>query len=71
MRSIVFTYPGFRSLPKGLKQLLVTSENHFFVEAKWAFAKPGPIRSKLMDYWSRVQPESNMFFRVAIGDRLK
>jgi len=34
MNSIVATYPGFRALPRGLKQLLVTSESAFFIEAR-------------------------------------
>jgi hypothetical protein len=33
MKTIMFTYPGFPSLPRGIKQLLVTSETHFFGEA--------------------------------------
>jgi len=33
MKSIMFTYPGFQSLPRGIKQMLVTSETHFFGEA--------------------------------------
>ena len=28
MKSSVMTYPGFRELPKGLKQMLVMSEIH-------------------------------------------
>jgi hypothetical protein len=32
LKSIVCTYPDFRMLPKGLKQLLVASENLFFNE---------------------------------------
>jgi len=31
-KSIVCTYPDFRALPKGLKQMLVVSETHFFGE---------------------------------------
>lgn len=31
-KSIVCTYPDFRELPKGLKQLLVVSETLFFEE---------------------------------------
>jgi hypothetical protein len=34
MRTIILTYPGFRSLPKGVKQMLVTSENLFFGNAR-------------------------------------
>jgi hypothetical protein len=34
MKSIMVTYPDFRLLPKGLKQLLLASENFFFEEAK-------------------------------------
>lgn len=33
MKSIVCTYPDFRELPKGLKQMLVLSETLFFDEA--------------------------------------
>jgi len=32
MKSIMVTYPDFRKLPKGLKQLLVASESFFFDE---------------------------------------
>jgi hypothetical protein len=34
LKSIVCTYPDFRTLPKGLKQMLVISENIFFNEAQ-------------------------------------
>lgn len=34
MKSIVVTYPDFQSLPKGIKRMLVASEDHFFSEAK-------------------------------------
>ena len=33
MKSIMVTYPDFRLLPKGLKQLLLASESFFFEEA--------------------------------------
>lgn len=33
MKSIVVTYPYFQSLPKGIKMMLVASENFFFSEA--------------------------------------
>jgi hypothetical protein len=33
MKSIMVTYPNFRLLPKGLKQLLLASESFFFEEA--------------------------------------
>jgi len=38
LKSIVCTYPDFRMLPKGLKQLLVASENLFFNEVSGAAA---------------------------------
>ena len=34
MKSIVTKYPEFQALPRGLKQLLVTSESLFFDEAR-------------------------------------
>jgi hypothetical protein len=30
MSTTILNYPGFQSLPKGIKQLLVASEAHFF-----------------------------------------
>ena len=33
MRTIVLTYPGYQSLPKGIKQLLVATENFYFDES--------------------------------------
>jgi hypothetical protein len=32
MRTIILTYPGYQSLPRGLKQMLVASENFYFDE---------------------------------------
>jgi hypothetical protein len=30
MNTSILSYPGFQSLPKGVKQMLVASEEHFF-----------------------------------------
>ena len=34
MNLIMMTYPGFQALPRGLKSMLLVSENFFFREAK-------------------------------------
>lgn len=34
MKTIMVSYPQFRSLPKGVRRMLLTSEQHFFDEAK-------------------------------------
>jgi hypothetical protein len=34
LSSITATYPGFQSLPKGIKQMLLVSESVFFEEAR-------------------------------------
>ncbi len=34
MRTIMMTYPGFQTLPRGVKKMLVASENFFFTEAE-------------------------------------
>jgi hypothetical protein len=39
MRTIILTYPGFQSLPRGIKQMLVASETFFFDDAEAAGAK--------------------------------
>jgi hypothetical protein len=67
MKSIVFTYPGFQSMPKGLKQMLVVSESVFFTEARPAISRPSTIRSRVDDYLSRVQRESKSVFRAHFG----
>ena len=36
LNSITATYPGFQSLPKGVKQMLLVSESVFFDEARAA-----------------------------------
>jgi hypothetical protein len=41
MKSIMLTYPGFQTLPRGVKQMLVASENDFFSDARPAAAKAG------------------------------
>ena len=33
MNETILNYPGFQSLPKGAKQMLLVSESHFFEEA--------------------------------------
>jgi hypothetical protein len=38
MKSIIWTYPGFQTLPRGIKQMLVASESDFFSAAKPAAA---------------------------------
>jgi hypothetical protein len=32
LRSIAFDYPGFQSLPRGIKKMLLISESFFFSE---------------------------------------
>jgi hypothetical protein len=58
MRTIILTYPGFQSLPKGIKQMLVTSENLFFGNAGNIVANKksaGPNDAKI--------PEPNIFMQ--------
>ena len=41
MKSIMATYPGFQTLPRGVKRLLLTSENFFFIDATTPTTKTG------------------------------
>lgn len=41
MNSFIYSYPGFQTLPRGIKQMLVTSEDNFFKNAR-----PTPINRK-------------------------
>jgi hypothetical protein len=47
MRTIILTYPGYQSLPRGIKQMLVASENFYFDEAVAPAAKMN--RDKIKD----------------------
>ena len=40
MKSIVVTYPGYQSLPKGVKRMLVVSEDYFFCQPGTATGSP-------------------------------
>lgn len=33
MKSIILTYPSYQTLPRGIKQMLVATENDFFSQA--------------------------------------
>jgi len=46
MKTIILTYPGFQSLPKGLKQMLVASEAFFFGEVRSAAANANAVKPK-------------------------
>ena len=50
LHSITATYPDFKSLPKGVKQMLLVSESVFFEEARTVrLAKPAgqtPVRAE-------------------------
>lgn len=53
MKSIMVTYPGFQSLPKGLKQMLVESERFFFEEETTFIRRDGkPLSPLLQDIHS-------------------
>ena len=50
MKPFMVIYPGFQALPKGLKQLLVESENFFFEEETTFFRRdPKRVASVLTD----------------------
>jgi hypothetical protein len=40
MKLIMTTYPGFQELPKGVKQMLLVSESHFFAEGRARAERP-------------------------------
>lgn len=48
MRSIILTYPEFQSLPRGVKQLLLASENFYFGEPEPADVNAQLIKPKDM-----------------------
>jgi hypothetical protein len=55
MKSIVTTYPDFQALPKGVKQLLVTTETLYFQDAKPS-AKPLTMGKPTWDVWTMPKP---------------
>jgi hypothetical protein len=65
MKSIICTYPDFRSLPKGLKQMLVVSENLFFEEAQTAWLKTEDHGARNEHLWPQSQKKAHVFERIA------
>lgn len=47
MRTIILTYPGFQSLPRGIKQMLLASENFYFDESSSGAANRKPKDIKI------------------------
>lgn len=64
-KSIVCTYPDFRELPKGLKQLLVISENLFFEEAHTTWLKTEDHEAGSKRLWPSPQTQFRRYERVA------
>lgn len=60
MKPIMMTYPGFQSLPKGLKQMLVESESFFFEEETTFIRRDGRPAS----------PFQENIHRLAVGRKL-
>lgn len=50
MRTIILTYPGYQSLPRGIKQMLVASENFYFDESRATAANPWPKDAKIAQF---------------------
>jgi len=57
LKTIVCTYPDFRTLPKGLKQLLVASENLFFSEVQTSSVKTGGREAGNRQLWLPPQKQ--------------
>jgi hypothetical protein len=61
LKSIVCTYPDFRTLPKGVKQMLVVSENLFFEEMLAAPAKAlCELAAAKASWWQPPQMQFSM-----------
>jgi hypothetical protein len=50
MRTIILTYPGYQSLPRGIKQMLVASENFYFEESRSAATNRKPKDAKIAQF---------------------
>jgi|GEM_PF-5471182 len=64
MKSIMATYPGFQTLPRGVKRLLLASENFFFNEAPAPVARPGVASLVNVHPWA---PSSSAGYEQAAG----
>jgi len=62
MNSIVQSYPGFWSLPKGIQEMLTVSETHFLNEAR-----PGAAHAVLKNT-SRGEPWKPRLIRGIDGE---
>jgi hypothetical protein len=57
LNSITATYPGFQSLPKGIKKMLLVSESVFFEEARAAKNKTQATGQQAFPDTQNVPPE--------------
>jgi hypothetical protein len=64
-KSIICTYPDFRSLPKGVKQMLVVSENLFFEEAQTTWLKTEEHNAVNKYLWAPLKKQSLAYDRIA------
>ncbi len=50
MRTITLAYPGFQTLPRGVKKMLVVSESFFFGESDTSkTAHPQPVQIRVQN----------------------
>ncbi len=50
MRTIILTYPGYQSLPRGIKQMLVATEEFYFDESRSAATNRRPKGAKIAQF---------------------
>ena len=65
MKSVTATYPGFHGLPRGVKQMLLFSENYFFGEARPT--GPRPARSAVAMPETELPPANTPALREISG----
>jgi hypothetical protein len=69
LHSITATYPGFQSLPKGVKQMLLVSESLFFDEARGVQKTSQTVRQQVLADVQHLQGRPDVVHLVphAIG----
>jgi hypothetical protein len=65
MKSIITEYPDFQTLPKGIKKMLVITEEHFFADARPETAAVMSLQPG-RNYWIRPNVTTAQIFHMSI-----
>jgi hypothetical protein len=71
MNTTILNYPGFQTLPKGVKQMLLFSEAHFFEQLASHGAKPWENKPEFRRLFDKTVDRGGRRFGLYQPDRVE